>query len=202
MCFSNMYFGLQTGYDYSPLFILVKWYHTHKITIYITTTYLHKCSYISRWVTMGSLQSTILGFLLFRFITNFTTRHKIHFAHFTHLENVVLQTAAVATATMPLAGGNHIISSSSLPHLYTYLHSISFHYILQCIIFQHYKTSSSYHTSLPPFCNIIIRFCWDHSCTCIYWTSTQLLAVSTMGNGSCILWCIFCCSSTHTNGKS
>eukprot|EP00026_Physarum_polycephalum_P003986 Phypoly_transcript_04003.p1 GENE.Phypoly_transcript_04003~~Phypoly_transcript_04003.p1 ORF type:complete len:681 (+),score=94.37 Phypoly_transcript_04003:110-2152(+) len=71
MCFSNMYFGLQTG-----------------------------------WVTMGSLQSTILGFLLFRLLTNFLTRHKIyHLSHFTYLENVVLQTAAVATATMPLAGG-------------------------------------------------------------------------------------------------
>jgi len=70
MCFSNMYFGLQTG-----------------------------------WVTMGSLQSTILGFLAFRLIGNFLARHKYQFAHFTYLENVVLQTAAVATATMPLAGG-------------------------------------------------------------------------------------------------
>lgn len=70
MCFSNMYFGLQTG-----------------------------------WVTMGSLQSTILGFLAFRLVGNFLTRHNFHFAHFTYLENVVLQTAAVATATMPLAGG-------------------------------------------------------------------------------------------------
>lgn len=70
MCFSNMYFGLQTG-----------------------------------WVTMGSLQSTILGFLVFRLIGNFLTRHKIQFTHFTYLENVVLQSTAVATATMPLAGG-------------------------------------------------------------------------------------------------
>ncbi|EGC36348.1 hypothetical protein DICPUDRAFT_32017 [Dictyostelium purpureum] len=64
MCFSNMYFGLQTG-----------------------------------WVTMGSLQSTLLGFLFFKLIEKHL---KVRFNHF---ENVLLQTIAVATATMPLAGG-------------------------------------------------------------------------------------------------
>lgn len=54
---------------------------------------------------MGSLQSTILGFLCFRVAANFLTKHKYKYLHFTYLENVVLQTAAVATATMPLAGG-------------------------------------------------------------------------------------------------
>eukprot|EP01116_Phalansterium_solitarium_P003425 TRINITY_DN1424_c0_g1_i1.p1 TRINITY_DN1424_c0_g1~~TRINITY_DN1424_c0_g1_i1.p1 ORF type:complete len:663 (-),score=185.50 TRINITY_DN1424_c0_g1_i1:463-2451(-) len=63
MCFSNMYFGLQTG-----------------------------------WVTMGSLQSTLLGFGVFRLL-----RRQV--PNFGPLENVILQTTAVATATMPLAGG-------------------------------------------------------------------------------------------------
>eukprot|EP01133_Synstelium_polycarpum_P015631 gene15631-18571_t len=64
MCFSNMYFGLQTG-----------------------------------WVTMGSLQSTLLGFLFFKLLESRLT------VRFNHFENVLLQTISVATATMPLAGG-------------------------------------------------------------------------------------------------
>lgn len=64
MCFSNMYFGLQTG-----------------------------------WITAGSLQSTILGFGCFKLLRPWLTRS------FDPLENVALQTVAVATATMPLAGG-------------------------------------------------------------------------------------------------
>jgi len=62
LCFSNMYFGLQTG-----------------------------------WVTMGSLQSSLLGFGIFKLLFRAKT--------FGPIENVLLQTAAVATATMPLAGG-------------------------------------------------------------------------------------------------
>lgn len=64
MCFSNMYFGLQTG-----------------------------------WVTMGSLQSALLGFGGFKLLEPYLSEP------FTAAENVVLQTTAVATATMPLAGG-------------------------------------------------------------------------------------------------
>jgi len=64
MCFSNMYFGLQSG-----------------------------------WVTMGSLQSTLLGFLFFKML------EKRLSVKFNQYENVLLQTIAVATATMPLAGG-------------------------------------------------------------------------------------------------
>ncbi|KYR00052.1 hypothetical protein DLAC_03195 [Tieghemostelium lacteum] len=64
MCFSNMYFGLQSG-----------------------------------WVTMASLQSTLLGFLFFKMIEKHLT------VPFNHFENVLLQTISVATATMPLAGG-------------------------------------------------------------------------------------------------
>ncbi|KAI8343415.1 OPT oligopeptide transporter protein-domain-containing protein [Chlamydoabsidia padenii] len=64
MCFSNMYFGLQTG-----------------------------------WISMMSLQSSLLGFALFKPFQH-TLQHK-----FTPVENVVLQTVAVATATMPLAAG-------------------------------------------------------------------------------------------------
>ncbi|KAL6065382.1 Succinate dehydrogenase iron-sulfur subunit [Balamuthia mandrillaris] len=66
MCFSNMYFGLQTG-----------------------------------WVTMGSLQSTLIGFAIFKLLSRFLPS----FRDFGPIENVILQTTAVATATMPLAGG-------------------------------------------------------------------------------------------------
>jgi OPT family oligopeptide transporter len=61
LTFSNMYFGLQTG-----------------------------------WVTMGSLQSALLGYGICRLF-------KV--SPFGVQENVMLQTVAVATATMPLAGG-------------------------------------------------------------------------------------------------
>ncbi len=71
LCFSNMYFGLQTGlvWDF-PL--------------------------IAGWVTMGSLQSALVGFGICRLlrITPFEPKH-----------NVMLQTVAVAAATLPLAGG-------------------------------------------------------------------------------------------------
>lgn len=66
MCFSNMYFGLQTG-----------------------------------WISMMSLQSSLLGFALFKPFQR-GLKHK-----FGPIENVVLQTTAVATATMPLAAGTH-----------------------------------------------------------------------------------------------
>jgi len=68
LCFSNTYFGLQSG-----------------------------------WVTMGSLQSTLLGFGLFRAMSCGGTTNL--FSKFGPLDNVLLQTTAVATATMPLAGG-------------------------------------------------------------------------------------------------
>jgi len=64
LCFSNMYFGLQTG-----------------------------------WVTMGSLQSALLGFGMFKLLGPYLS------SPFTAKENVVLQTTAVAVATMPLCGG-------------------------------------------------------------------------------------------------
>eukprot|EP01138_Halocafeteria_seosinensis_P010339 gb/GECG01010557.1/.p1 GENE.gb/GECG01010557.1/~~gb/GECG01010557.1/.p1 ORF type:complete len:748 (+),score=55.69 gb/GECG01010557.1/:1-2244(+) len=66
MCFSNMYFGLQTG-----------------------------------WVTMGSLQSSVLGYGLFHLLSKCTKFGQ----NFTPIENVLLQTTGVACATMPLAGG-------------------------------------------------------------------------------------------------
>ena len=52
------------------------------------------------WVTMGSLQSALLGFGLFRAATSATTASPL-----TPRENVILQTTAVSTATLPLAGG-------------------------------------------------------------------------------------------------
>ncbi|KAI7891754.1 OPT oligopeptide transporter protein-domain-containing protein [Mucor mucedo] len=64
MCFSNMYFGLQTG-----------------------------------WISMMSLQASLLGFAIFRPFQNRLA------CQFGPIENVYLQTVAVATATMPLAAG-------------------------------------------------------------------------------------------------
>ncbi|KAI9491800.1 OPT oligopeptide transporter protein-domain-containing protein [Zychaea mexicana] len=64
MCFSNMYFGLQSG-----------------------------------WISMMSLQASLLGYAIFK-----PFRDKLR-TPFGPIENVVLQTTAVATATMPLAAG-------------------------------------------------------------------------------------------------
>ncbi|KAL6307468.1 oligopeptide transporter [Sparassis latifolia] len=60
LCFTNLYFGLQTG-----------------------------------WISMMSLQSALIGFLVSRFFSKPMSAQ----------ENVVLQTIAVATGTMPLAAG-------------------------------------------------------------------------------------------------
>ncbi|KZT06138.1 OPT oligopeptide transporter [Laetiporus sulphureus 93-53] len=60
LCFTNLYFGLQTG-----------------------------------WISMMSLQSALIGFLV----------SKIFLTPISPQENVVLQTIAVATGTMPLAAG-------------------------------------------------------------------------------------------------
>ena len=49
---------------------------------------------------MGSLQSAILGFGFFRLLEN-----RALIKGFTMEENVIVQTTAVATATMPLAAG-------------------------------------------------------------------------------------------------
>lgn len=50
---------------------------------------------------MGSLQSSVLGYGIFRSLSVCW----IEAGTFSELENVMLQTVAVATATMPLAGG-------------------------------------------------------------------------------------------------
>jgi uncharacterized oligopeptide transporter (OPT) family protein len=52
------------------------------------------------WISMMSLQSSLLGFAMFKPFQHML-KHK-----FGPIENVVLQTTAVATATMPLAAGN------------------------------------------------------------------------------------------------
>jgi uncharacterized oligopeptide transporter (OPT) family protein len=51
------------------------------------------------WISMMSLQSSLLGFTMFKPFQHML-KHK-----FSPVENVVLQTTAVATATMPLAAG-------------------------------------------------------------------------------------------------
>ncbi len=74
LCFTNMYFGLQTG-----------------------------------WVTMGSVQCALGGFLLLRLTERCGGAPRgggsPRSRRFGPLENVVIQTVGVATATLPLAGG-------------------------------------------------------------------------------------------------
>lgn len=96
LCFSNTYFGLQTG-----------------------------------WVTMGSLQSAILGFGVFRVLHCFDCMKG-----FTVEENVIVQTTSVATATMPLAAGNICISVDAHVH---YIEQHSHHTFMQ--IFENIPTS-------------------------------------------------------------
>ena len=69
-CFTNMYFGLQTG-----------------------------------WVTMGSIQSALIGYGLFQLPWRRCAGRGRGYRPFGPLENVVVQTVSVATATLPLAGG-------------------------------------------------------------------------------------------------
>ncbi|KAK3817761.1 MAG: OPT oligopeptide transporter protein-domain-containing protein [Benniella sp.] len=64
LCFTNMYFGLQTG-----------------------------------WISMMSLQSSLLGFAIFKTFKPYLKQP------FGPAENIVLQSIAVATGTMPLAAG-------------------------------------------------------------------------------------------------
>ena len=52
------------------------------------------------WVTMGSLQSAILGFGIFQVLRKYGW-----VSGFSIAENVIVQTCAVASATMPLAAG-------------------------------------------------------------------------------------------------
>ncbi|KAI9591589.1 OPT oligopeptide transporter protein-domain-containing protein [Syncephalis fuscata] len=51
------------------------------------------------WISMMSLQSSLLGFAIFKPLNRYLR------VPFGPIENVLLQTTAVATATMPLAGG-------------------------------------------------------------------------------------------------
>lgn len=51
----------------------------------------------SGWVTLGSMQSALLGFLGFRTVSRLV--------RFSHTDNVLLQTVAVAAGTLPLAAG-------------------------------------------------------------------------------------------------
>jgi hypothetical protein len=53
------------------------------------------------WVTMGSMQSAILGYGVFQGLS----AAKVISRQLSVAENVIVQTTAVATATMPLAAG-------------------------------------------------------------------------------------------------
>ncbi|KAF9584662.1 hypothetical protein BGW38_005659 [Lunasporangiospora selenospora] len=72
LCFTNMYFGLQTG-----------------------------------WISMMSLQSSLLGFAIFKTAASYkwTATSWFFSVPFGPAENIVLQSIAVATGTMPLAAG-------------------------------------------------------------------------------------------------
>ena len=59
-------------------------------------------------VTMGSLQSAILGFGIFKVLEGRCGVKGLSLA-----ENVIIQTTAVATATMPLSAGRHIPDCSN-----------------------------------------------------------------------------------------
>ena len=61
------------------------------------------------WISMMSLQSSLLGFAMFKPFQHML-KHK-----FGPIENVVLQTTAVATATMPLAAGNFKLFNDTIP---------------------------------------------------------------------------------------
>jgi OPT family oligopeptide transporter len=56
----------------------------------------------SGWITMGSMQASLLGFGLFRGLQKLDAER---FGSFTAIENVLLQSTAVAAATGPLAYG-------------------------------------------------------------------------------------------------
>lgn len=56
-------------------------------------------------ISMGSLQSAILGFGIFRLLEK-----SCGIKGFSMEENVIVQTTAVATATMPLAAGGKLVS--------------------------------------------------------------------------------------------
>jgi uncharacterized oligopeptide transporter (OPT) family protein len=71
---------------------------------------------LTGWVTMGSLQSALLGFGIFRLLEKMQAPGFT--APLTPLENVVLQTTSVAVATMPLAGGMYPRAGHSPGHQY------------------------------------------------------------------------------------
>ncbi len=110
LCFSNTYFGLQTG-----------------------------------WVTMGSLQSAILGFGVFRVLHCFDCMKG-----FTVEENVIVQTTSVATATMPLAAGNIRITVDALVHNIEQHSHHTFTQFLKSSQTSHYRLWCN--TFAPPLC--------------------------------------------------
>lgn len=91
LCCTNMYFGLQTGVLDPPRL-------TTTAKPHLTGPSVH--AVCSGWVTMGSLQSALLGFGFFKMLQSRGLG-----LGFDAAENVIVQTTAVATATMPLSAG-------------------------------------------------------------------------------------------------
>ena len=99
---------------------------------------------------MGSLQSAILGFGVFRVLHCFDCMKG-----FTVEENVIVQTTSVATATMPLAAGNTCITVDALVHyIEQHLHHTSMQIFenIPNITLQSCNTLQSCSTFAPPLC--------------------------------------------------
>lgn len=86
---TNTYFGLQTGKTQPPPAL---------------SSYAKAADDVG-WVSMMSLQSALVGFGLLKTLPAALPRLIPLRKPFTPQENVILQTVAVATGTMPLAAG-------------------------------------------------------------------------------------------------
>lgn len=82
VCFSNMYFGLQSEFSFPSGWSLGM-----------------ELMAVAGWVSMMSMPSTLIGFAIFKALGK-------HLSYaFTPVENVLVQTVAVAVGSMPLAAG-------------------------------------------------------------------------------------------------
>lgn len=171
-----------------------------------TTCTSHVCACATRhsWVTMGSLQSSVLGYGIF-----YSLRSCAAFQHFTPLENVVLQTTAVATATMPLAGGLYTTAPSaatshhSRTHIIHDTHRSHWH----CTCTRHAESCGEWCRSCGAFRGIADRL--DLQCRLLWGTKhtprcgRRLCALTT---GVSVLLPtiagVFCCATTKTNGTN
>jgi uncharacterized oligopeptide transporter (OPT) family protein len=64
----------------------------------------------SGWISMMSLQSSLIGFAAFKALKPYLNQK------FTAIENVLIQTTAVSVGTMPLAAGTFVLAYHRLNH--------------------------------------------------------------------------------------